>query len=745
MALVDPYSPCPCGSDKKFKWCCQKVEAYAERAHRLEDNGQHNAALAAYDEGLAKVPRNPWLLLRKSVLLIELQKLDEAKRCVATVLQYQPDNLGASVLLCRLVLATEGPAAAVAELQRALLHARPEARKQLFRITAIVASELAKANYFPAALKHFELAIGLDSSAQSVLQSVLASLKSSAAVSPWFKESYALEDVPGGLEGPLREQFEQAMSWARDGLWDSAAAAFELLSADRAASHAADHNLGLCRLWLGDVGAAVAALRRWIAREGPTTRAVDLEIVCQLIDESTDKEPIEEVQLTWQLRDRSALSRILEREATIVAGEKRHVDPEDDESPEVACFHWLDRPRIEARTGLARQEIPLIQADVLVGPDTVVLEAHDDGRLNGLIDRFAALAGSSVPPAHPRTKVIGQVDRTEHAMSWHWYLPPDLPDREKRRLAHEQVAHLMTTVWPETPLKQLGGRSPVQAGRDGNSEVPLRATVLILEFTGDRLGDEVDWTRLRTRLSISPEPPIDSETVDIDRIPLGRLALIPLPRLDDDRLVRVYLRAHEWGLVDLLLRAAHEIVGRPHLSTSSKLEERTLYADLAIESTEQRDRAGALEWVRRGRAAQDLARRADDTASAFWDMMEVQTRASFDPLHDWVPELAMILERYREHEQASMTVTTRLIQMGLVHLVSPPDRPGEVMLDSQVLQQLLSLYGPKVTTSSGSLGVSATRGEIWTPQSAAKGSAVWTPGSDREAAKSGEKRLILPG
>ena len=270
----------------------------------------------------------------------------------------------------------------------------------------------------------FELAIGLDSSAQSVLQSALATHKSNAAVSPWLKDSYALEEVPGGLEGPLRAQFEQAMGWARDGLWDPAAAAFELLSADRAAGHAADHNLGLCRLWLGDDGAAIAALRRWIAREGPTTRAVDLEIVCQLIDKSTGKEPIEEVQLIWPLLDRSALSRILEREATIVEGEKRHVDPEDDKSPEVACFHWLDRPRIKARTGLARQEIPLIQADVLVGPDTVVLEAHDDGRLNGLIDRFAALAGRSVAPGHPRMKVIGQVDRTEHAMSWHWYLPP---------------------------------------------------------------------------------------------------------------------------------------------------------------------------------------------------------------------------------------------------------------------------------------------------------------------------------
>ena len=398
MALVDPYSPCPCGSDKKFKWCCQKVESYAERGHRLEVNGQHSAALAAYDEGLAKVPRNPWLLMQKTVLLVELQKLDEARKCVASVIQSQPENLGAASLLCRLVLATEGPVAAVAELQRALLHARPEARNQLFKITAIVAIDLAKAGYFPAALKHFELAVGLDSSAESVLESALASFKSNAAVAPWLKDYHALQDVPGGLEGPLRQQFLQALGWARDGLWDPAAAAFELLSADRVAGHAADHNLGLCRLWLGDDEAAIAALRRWIAGEGPTTRAVDLEIVCQLIDESTDKEPIEQVQLTWPLRDRGALIHILESDATIVAGEKRHLIPEDDESPEVASFHWLDRTRIEARTGLTRQQIPIILADILVGPNTVVLEAHDDGRLNGLIDRFAALAGRSVPP-----------------------------------------------------------------------------------------------------------------------------------------------------------------------------------------------------------------------------------------------------------------------------------------------------------------------------------------------------------
>jgi tetratricopeptide (TPR) repeat protein len=743
MALVDPYSPCPCGSDKKFKWCCQKVELYAERAYRLEENGQHDGALWAYDEGLAKVPDNPWLLLRKSVLLIQQHKPEEARQCVAAVLRHRPGHLGAGVLLTRLILAIEGPVAAAAQLQRVLLHARPEVRNQLMKITAIVAGELGKANFVPAALKHFELAIGLGGSSETAIELALRSLKANPAISPWLKESHALVDAAEGLAGPQRQQFDQALGWAHDGLWDSAGAAFELLSADPAAGPAADHNLGLCRLWLGDDAAAVAAFRRWITHEGPTTRAVDREVVCQLIDESTDPEPIEQVQLGWPLRDRAALLKTLEGEATIVDGGPRRLDPEDDESPEVSCFHWLVRPRIDPRSGLARQEVPLVQADLLVGPDTVVLETHDDGRLNGLIDQFTALAGRAVPPAHPRTKVVGQVDRSEHAMSWHWYLPPDLPDEEKRRLTREQIAHLMTEVWPETPMKHLGGRTPVQAGRAGNSEVPLRAAVLLLEFSGEDLGGQVDWTRLRSRLSIPPEPPIDPETVDVDRLPLGRLALIPLPRLDDDRLVKLYLRAHAGGLADLLLRAAHEIVGRTHLSTSGKLDERVLYSDLAFESTELRDRAAALEWVRRGRAAQENASQAD--FAAFWDLLDIQTRASFDPLDDWVPELAVILERYQKDEQASMMVTTRLLDMGLVRLVSPPDRPGEVMLDSRTLQQLLSLYGPKVTTSSGYLGVSATRGEIWTPGSAAKGSAIWTPGSALEAAGGGEKpRIIVP-
>ena len=176
--------------------------------------------------------------------------------------------------------------------------------------------------------------------------------------------------------------------------------------------------------------------------------------------------------------------------------------------------------------------------------------------------------------------------------------------------------------------------------------------------------------------------------MDIDRVPLGRLSMVPLERLDDDRLVALYHRAHEWGLLDLMPRAAHEIVRRPSLAAPGKIEPIILYGDLALEAIGRGDREGSMEWIRRGRQAEAPGRRA--VTAPHWDMFELQIRARFDKPDEWVPELAVILDRYRENENASMLITTRLMEMGLIRLASPPDQPGELMLDTRMLQQLLA-------------------------------------------------------
>lgn len=740
MALVDPYSPCPCGSEKKFKWCCQKVETYVERAYRLSENGQQDAAMAALDEALAKVPDNPWALLRKAVLLITQQQPEKAKECVARLLKQQPNHLGASVLQTRLLLATEGPVAAASQLQHALLQSPKESRSRLLKIIAFVGEELARHMHVPAGLRHLEVAASLDDPDQSIIQPALRSFRSNPAISPWLKQPYSLSEPPAEFTGPGRDSFESALSWAEEGLWESAASAFELLTDAPVAGPTAERNLGLCRLWLADEQAACAALRRWLSRVPATTDAVDLAVLCLMIDHSEDREAVEQIRLIWPLRDREALSKLFKDHPRLVSDLPRHLEPGDEQSPEVAVFHWLDRPMLEARSGLRREEIPLVQADLLVGPDTVMMEFQDDGRLNNLVDQFTAMVGRAVPPAHPRTKVIGRINRSDLAMSWHWYLPPDLPEEEKHRLSREQVAYLTSDVWPETPQPSLGGRSPSQLARSGKSEALLRGAVLTLEHSGEDGPQQVDWASLRSRLGIAPEPAIDPETVQIDELAVCRLAMVPLDQLDDDRLVALYHRAHEYGLIDLLSQAAHQIVGRDGLIASDKTDTLAVFGDLAISEMRNRNRDAALEWLRQGRAVRPEPR--PETA-CHWDMMELQVKTQFDKPEDWVPELAVLLERYQGKEQAGLVLTTRLLEMGLVRLASPPDRPGEILLDTRGLQQLMSLYGPKVTTASGYLGVSATKGEIWTPGSETKGSSIWTPGSDVATSGESQKSKII--
>src|SRR4051794_37115605 len=131
MAAVDPYSTCPCGSGQKFKWCCHKVEATAERAQRLFENGQTETAVQALDDGLRKEPGNAWLLSRKALYLTRAGQPGPAKEAVRQVLDQNPKHIGARMLMTRLVLETEGATAGAAQLQQALTAIPPESRKSL--------------------------------------------------------------------------------------------------------------------------------------------------------------------------------------------------------------------------------------------------------------------------------------------------------------------------------------------------------------------------------------------------------------------------------------------------------------------------------------------------------------------------------------------------------------------------------------------------------------------------------------
>lgn len=751
MAGIDPYAPCPCGSGQKFKWCCQKMEAYADRAQRLLQTGQTQAAIDALDEGLRKEPANAWLLIRKSLVLVREGKADEAKAALRQLLQRQPQHVAGNALLVRAVLESEGPLAGIAELQHALTTVSEADRPGLASMIAITGSLLARLGHYPAALAHLRLAREFieGSGQEDRLSQTEDSILGNPSVLPWLKDRYRLSPAPAGLDAERSRRFAEAIGWAGEGLWSSAASAFEALSGDLPGPEA-ERNAGLCRLWMADDPGAIGALRRASRKLGTAAEAVDLEALCQLISPAGPDDKVDLVQLIWPVRDRAALLAALRAVGDIAEEGPAPIDADDPDSPEVEWFALLDRPALPAGKGanLKPDDMPRVVGRVAVGSQITALEAHDDGKLDALASRFTGLAGSSVPPAHPKTKTVGQVSRISLAFSFEWYPPEGIDPNEYRRLTDEEQSRIIREVWPETKLPYLNNRTPRQAAAAGDAVVPLRAALCQFEWQQEASRSPVDLAALRASLGVPAEPEIDPATVDPAALPLPRFAYVAAERLDDETLLAFAQIAREMMLAGPLERADRALAARPALIESGRVPALTVFSGLALAAAGRHAFDEASRWVQEGRKVEPAADRPR-TAPA-WDLLDVRIRARHEEPEAWVPELAIVLERYRDNQAASQTLMLSLLEMGLLRMVPNPDNPQELMIDPRPLQVLLSEYGPRVTTASGELGISATKGGIWTPGSEAGapgGGGIWTPGSGAAPASGGpdKPKLIIPG
>ena len=742
MAALESYSPCPCGSGQKYKWCCQKAEPFAERSQRLAETGQADAALAVLDEGLAKNPGIAWLAMRKAVLLAREEKLGEAGDQLRALLRAQPGHVGAHNFFIRILLESEDAQASTAQLQEALARVGPENRPALALTAQIMGTILGELGHVPAALAHLRLAmlLAVNGDDGQIAQTLLA-IESNVRISPWLRNPYPFAEAPADLPPEDAEMFSRALEWANQGLWSTAAAAFEVLSGHDILE--ADCNLGLCLLWLADEPAAAAAFRRYIPSLGDSVEAVDLEALCQITVPPTGEDLVGHVQLTWSVRDRESLLRALRNDPAVHDDGQGPSDPEDPESPVVDAFSLLDRPKpAAAASGLELRDLPRIEARVTVSENVATLDLFDDGRLERVSSRFTEIARTAIPPAHPRTKVLKPISRNSLRMQPALYLPENLSGEEAMRFAKAESARMIREVWPDLRLAIAGGKTPRQAAKDPRFQVPLRAAFRQFAVRQSALQSGSELESIRNEIGIALEPAINPATIDIDRLHISRISLVPVRELDDTRLVSLFMHAHRYMDLLSIEATAKEIVERPQILDSGKLDRVAPYADLANIAISSDRKEDAFEWLERGRRSDRHPPNA-----VRWDLLEVRLRARADRPEEWVPQLAIVLERYAQDRAASSQIMSTLIDMGLVQVAPNPDDPDQMLVDTRRLQAVLAKYGPKITTAAGRLGVSATQNKIWTPGDTGSGSGgIWTPGSAEPAPPAGDKpKLILPG
>src|SRR6478672_7237642 len=90
-AMTDPYASCPCGSGKKFKWCCQAIYPGIQQALEQDASGQHEVALSIIDKVTQDNPGNPEAWGQKARLLYANDKTEQAEAALEKAFELNPN------------------------------------------------------------------------------------------------------------------------------------------------------------------------------------------------------------------------------------------------------------------------------------------------------------------------------------------------------------------------------------------------------------------------------------------------------------------------------------------------------------------------------------------------------------------------------------------------------------------------------------------------------------------------------
>jgi len=152
------------------------------------------------------------------------------------------------------------------------------------------------------------------------------------------------------------------------------------------------------------------AFHRYISRVGTTVEPSTVEAVCSDPAPMRPAPKVELVRLTWPVRDRDAMLRAL-RGASNVRTKGGTSTPRTPKAPRLTSLRssTVRSPRGEFAQGTASGSLrrhPLDRRRVNVGETQAFLTAFGRRRLDRLSEWSPNLVGASIPPAHPRTKVL---------------------------------------------------------------------------------------------------------------------------------------------------------------------------------------------------------------------------------------------------------------------------------------------------------------------------------------------------
>ena len=713
---LDPYQPCPCGTDKKVKFCCGNdlIHDY-NKIEELITGEQRLAALDQINRSLAQKPDRGCLLLLKAQVQIELRELEQARESINALLKLMPSNPAGLGMLSILEAATGDALEAVDTLQSALEASQGKLQPQVYNAIGFVGRSLAAQGILLGARGHLLFQTSVTGGKDQRAVQALIELDGSGHIPlpALGLEGLSSADANGRLSAAGIAKMTEATKLAGMGCWLKAVEILDELTEKEPYEPAAWKNIGTLRAWLGQEDKARAALRRYASFASvPRDEAVEAEAVVQFLSPLADEDLIPEITTTFAVADAQALQeKILSNKRL----ENVPFDPaefrEANEVPPLSAFLLLDREVPKYAEGMTADQIPVILGELqLFGKQTDRAARVEFSTLKtaDFEAKIAAVQAVVGPGEREGEEVTGKITRLGVALASNWRLLEEMPLPERKKLLEAHRTHVLLNVFPDLPQSVLDGKSLRQAAGDNSLQARALAVILLMDLAEPE--ERPEFNQIRKSLGLPTVESLDPTGLRITSLSPVRLGRLDVKKLSDDDLLVTYQRGILYSAGRILRKIGPELVSRP--SMKGKVDFADVYELLARLSGSGDN---AIEYIKK---AQEAAAAAGESPARYL-MAEIPLRLE----RREVDEFRRLFER----------LSTKHIK-----------EPGV----AQALQQLLYQLG--ILRPDGSMA--APGPGAGAPAAAAPASGLWTPDQGSSAAAAapapaagGKSKLWVPG
>jgi tetratricopeptide (TPR) repeat protein len=561
MAL-DPYASCPCGSGKKFKWCCQPIHVQIDRAFQQDQQGQHEVALRLMDEVIAEHPGNPEAWGRKAQLLYQNGQVEEAENALQKAFEITP-KYAFGHLLRGMFRYQEG------EIPGALLLFRkaadfydPEARDLIAQVYGFIADCEMRLNRPVAARAALRIVLKNQPGEVETREQFEAIFGDKGRLPAAARKEYTFRSPTPSLAGDRRAAWDRALAGLENARLADVARVFEELSKADPNDAAAAYNLGLARAWLGDNPASLEVLDRYVTLETDEGKAGEAWALGEVLrcaygmDEQSD---YHEYSVVYQLRQAPPLQNLIQD-----WGRGRRLIPLNTGEQE-GVFSALvleASPMISATPGLT--EGGPLAAYLLVAEGVVRLWGSVRDRFEKVRAELEQRAGQGLSQGQGRIGRPAFADVVTEAVIF----PIGLSDQaEVQRRIDTTAQQFFEGTWLQRPLRSLGGIAPIDAAGHAVLRRKVRGVIQFLQDCAAHGALQTyDFDRVRRKLGLTTTAapaPAGAAPTDITALGAPELAALSPDSLSDEQLRQALQTAQRLDAHEIGTRFARALVARP--------------------------------------------------------------------------------------------------------------------------------------------------------------------------------------